>query len=33
MEIEKIRHASVEELMEATGINRGVAENIYNYFH
>lgn len=33
MEIEKIRHASVEELMEAPGINRGVAENIYNYFH
>ena len=33
MEIEKIRHASVGELMEATGINRGVAENIYNYFH
>ena len=33
MEIEKIRHASVEELMEAAGINRGVAENIYNYFH
>ena len=33
MEIEKIRHASVEELMEASGINRGVAENIYNYFH
>lgn len=33
MEIEKIRHASVEELMEAKGINRGVAENIYNYFH
>ena len=33
MEIEKIRHASVEELMEATGINRGLAENIYNYFH
>jgi excinuclease ABC subunit C len=33
LEIEKIRSASVEELMEADGITEKVAENIYRYFH
>lgn len=33
MDIEKIRNASVEELMKAEGITNNVAQNIYNYFH
>lgn len=33
LEIEKIRLAPVEELMQAEGITRPVAENIYRYFH
>lgn len=33
MDIEKIRNASVEELMEAESITNNVAQNIYNYFH
>lgn len=32
-EIEKIRQASVEELMQADGITQRIAENIYRYFH
>lgn len=33
LEIDKIRSASVEELMEAEGITEKVAENVYRYFH
>lgn len=33
LEIDKIREATVEELMEAEGITRNVAENVYKYFH
>jgi excinuclease ABC subunit C len=33
LEIDKIRSASVEELMQADGITEKVAENIYRYFH
>jgi excinuclease ABC subunit C len=33
LDIEKIRTASVEELMKADGITEKVAENIYKYFH
>ena len=33
LDIEKIRAASVEELMKAEGITLKVAENIYRYFH
>lgn len=33
LDIEKIRHASVSELMEAEGITENIATNIYNYFH
>lgn len=33
MDIEKIRNASVKELVEAEGITNNVAQNIYNYFH
>lgn len=32
-DIQKIRQATVEELMEADGINKSVAQNIYKYFH
>ena len=33
LDIEKIRQASVDELMKADGITENVAENIYNFFH
>jgi excinuclease ABC subunit C len=33
LDIEKIRQASVEELMKAEGITEKVALNIYHYFH
>lgn len=33
LDIDKIREATVEELMEAEGITRNVAENVYKYFH
>lgn len=33
LEIDKIREATVDELMEAEGITRNVAENVYKYFH
>lgn len=33
LDIDKIRNASVDELMKADGITRKVAENIYKYFH
>ncbi|MBQ4284420.1 MAG: excinuclease ABC subunit UvrC [Lachnospira sp.] len=33
MDIDKIRGASVSELMEAEGITERVAQNIYKYFH
>ncbi len=33
MDIDKIRAASVTELMEAQGITEKVAQNIYSYFH
>ena len=33
LDIEKIRNASVEELMQTDGITENVAVNIYNYFH
>lgn len=33
LDIEKIRDASVEELMEADGITETVANNIYRFFH
>lgn len=33
LDINVIRNASIEELMQADGITRNVAENIYNYFH
>ncbi|MCI8428010.1 MAG: excinuclease ABC subunit UvrC [Lachnospira sp.] len=33
LDIEKIRQASVEELMKADGITKNIAQNIYRYFH
>jgi excinuclease ABC subunit C len=33
LDIEKIRGASVAELMEAEGITEAVAENVYKFFH
>jgi excinuclease ABC subunit C len=33
LDIEKIREASVAELMEAPGITEAVAENVYKFFH
>ena len=33
LDIEKIRQASVDELMKADGITENVAENIYKFFH
>lgn len=33
LEIDKIREATVDELMEADGITQSVAENVYRYFH
>lgn len=33
LDIDKIRNASVEQLMEAEGITENVAVNIYKYFH
>ena len=33
LDIEKIRNATVEELMQADGITENVAINIYKYFH
>ena len=33
LDIEKIRQASIEELMEADGITKNIAQNIYRYFH
>lgn len=33
MDIDKIRAATVEELMQADNIPKNIAENIYNYFH
>jgi excinuclease ABC subunit C len=33
LDIEKIRGASVAELMEVEGITEAVAENVYNFFH
>ncbi len=33
MDIDKIRTASVEQLMEVEGITQRVAQNIYKYFH
>lgn len=33
LDIDKIRNASVSELMEAEGITENVAQNIYKYFH
>lgn len=33
LDIEKIRNASVDELMKADGITQKIAENIYKYFH
>ena len=33
LDIEKIRTASVSELMEADGITERAAQNIYAYFH
>ena len=33
LDINVIRNADVEELMQADGITRQVAENIYRYFH
>lgn len=33
LDIEKIRQASVDELVKVDGITENVAQNIYNYFH
>lgn len=33
LDIEKIRQASVDELVQVDGITENVAQNIYNYFH
>ena len=33
MDINKIKNASVEELMEVKGISKKLAQNVYNYFH
>lgn len=33
LDIEKIRQASVDELMKADGITKNIAQNIYRYFH
>jgi len=33
LDIDKIRHATVDELMQADGITKNIAENIYRYFH
>ncbi len=33
LDIEKIRQASVEELMKVDGITKNIAQNIYRYFH
>ena len=33
LDISVIRNAQVDELMQADGITKQVAENIYNYFH
>lgn len=33
LDIEKIRQASVDELVQVDGITENVAKNIYNYFH
>ena len=33
LDIEKIRQASVDELMKADGLTETVAENIYKFFH
>lgn len=33
LDIEKIRSAGVDELMEAEGITEAVANNIYRFFH
>ena len=33
LDIEKIRQASVDELMKVDKITQAVAENIYTYFH
>jgi excinuclease ABC subunit C len=33
LDIEKIRGASVAELMEVEGITEAVAENVYKFFH
>ena len=32
-DINKIKNASVETLMEVDGINKKLAQNIYDYFH
>ncbi|MBV1766705.1 MAG: excinuclease ABC subunit UvrC, partial [Methanobacterium sp.] len=32
-DLEKIKKASIEEIMAVRGLNRQVAENIYNHFH
>jgi excinuclease ABC subunit C len=33
LDIQKIREASVDELMAVDGITENVAQNVYNYFH
>lgn len=33
MDINKIKNASIEELMEVKGISKKLAQNVYNYFH
>jgi excinuclease ABC subunit C len=33
MDINKIREASVEELLTADGMTQAAAENVYRYFH
>lgn len=33
LDIQKIRQASVDELMQVDGITESVAKNVYNYFH